>query len=165
MIHQLDCSMFTRFAEWCRAKDSLPSEAKRTVEALLELIEWNYVWNWMPTQVMRALKSEIKERIFLACKELGLSDYYDEFPLKDVLSLLPDDLRTDIESESSERIFLACTKLSLQSFFCGSSNSYGYSYQLTDLRPLASFTQLTSLYLNGYYVNSDYIQILVRYWH
>ncbi|MBD2043453.1 leucine-rich repeat domain-containing protein [Microcoleus sp. FACHB-672] len=64
--------------------------------------------------------------------------------------MLPDDLRTNLESESSERIFLAYTKLSLQSFFCGSSYSYGYSYQLTDLRPLASFTQRTSLDLNGW---------------
>ncbi|MEG4801646.1 leucine-rich repeat domain-containing protein [Microcoleus sp. ARI1-B5] len=141
---------FTRFIDWYHAKDRLPAEAKRTVEALLELIEWNYVWSWMPTQVMTALKSEIKERIFLACKELGLSDYYDEFPLEDVRSLLPENLRTDIESESLERIFLSCTKLSLQNFFCGDSYSYGYSYQLTDLRPLASFTQLTSLDLNGW---------------
>ena len=146
MTQQLDRAMFTRFADWCRAKDSLPAEAKRTVEALLELIEWNYVWSWMPTQVMTALKSEIKERIFLACKELGLSDYYDEFPVEDVRSLIPDDLRTDLESESLERIFLACTKLSLQSV---DWSSWGYSYQLTDLRPLASFTQLTSLDLNG----------------
>jgi hypothetical protein len=150
MTHQFDCSIFTRFADWCRAKDSLPSEAKRTVEALLELIEWNYVWSWMPTQVMAVLKNEMKERIFLACKELGLSEYYDKFPLEDVRRLLPDHLRTDIESESSERIFLACTKLRLQNFFYGSSYSYGYSYQLTDLRPLASFTQLTSLDLNGW---------------
>jgi Leucine-rich repeat (LRR) protein len=159
MTDKLDLSELKTFADWYRAKDSLPAEAKRTVEALIELIEWNYVWSWMPTQVMTALKSEIKERIFLACKELGLSDYYNEFLLEDVRSLLPDNLRTDIESESSERIFLACTKLSLQSFFCRSSDSYGYSYQLTDLRPLASFTQLTSLYLNGCYVNSDYIKL------
>ncbi len=149
MTIQVDLSELKTFADWCRVKDRLPAEAKRTVEALLELVEWNYVWSWMPTQVMTALKNEIKERIFSACEELGLSDYYNEFPLKDVKSLLPDDLRTDLESESSERIFLACTKLRLQNFFDGSSYSYGYSYQLTDLRPLASFTQLTSLNLNG----------------
>lgn len=150
MNTQLNLAELTTFADWCRVKDSLPSEAKRTVEALLELIEWNYVWSWMPAPVMTSLKSEIKERISLACKELGLSDYYNQFPLEDVKSLLPDNLRTDIESESSERIFLACTKLSLQSFFCGDSYFYGSSYQLTDLRPLASFTQLTSLDLNGW---------------
>lgn len=152
MTIQVDLSELKTFADWCRVKDRLPAEAKRTVEALLELVEWNYVWSWMPTQVMTALKNEIKERIFSACKELGLSDYYNEFPLKDVKSLLPDDLRTDLESESSERIFLACTKLRLQNFFDGSSYSYGHSYQLTDLRPLASFTQLTSLNLNGCYM-------------
>jgi hypothetical protein len=146
MTTQIDLSELKTFADWCRAKDRLPAEAKRTVEASIELVEWNYVWSWMPTQVMTALKSEIKERIFLACKELGLSDYYDEFPLEDVRSLIPDDLRTDLESESSERIFLSCTKLSLQSV---DWSSCGYSYQLTDLRPLASFTQLTSLNLNG----------------
>ena len=146
MTIQVDLSELKTFADWCRVKDRLPAEAKRTVEALLELVEWNYVWSWMPTQVMTALKNEIKERIFSACKELGLSDYYNEFPLKDVKSLLPDDLRTDLESESSERIFLACTKLSLQSV---DWSFRGYPYQLTDLRPLASFTQLTSLNLNG----------------
>lgn len=150
MNTQLNLAELTTFADWFRAKDSLPPEAKRTVEALLELIEWNYVWSWMPIQVMTALKSEIKERILLACKELGLSDYYDEFPLQEVKSLLPGTLRTNLDSDSSERIFLACTKLSLQSFFCGSFYSYGYSYQLTDLRPLASFTQLISLDLNGW---------------
>jgi hypothetical protein len=149
MTTQIDLSELKTFADWCRVKDRLPAEAKRTVEALLELVEWNYVWSWMPTQVMTALKNEIKERIFSACKELGLSDYYDEFPLEDVRSLIPDDLRTDIESESSERIFLSCTKLSLQSV---DWSSWGYSYQLTDLRPLASFTQLTSLNLNGCYM-------------
>ena len=149
MTIQVDLSELKTFADWCRVKDRLPAEAKRTVEALLELVEWNYVWSWMPTQVMTALKNEIKERIFLACKELYLSDYYDEFPLEDVRSLIPDDLRTDIERESSERIFLACTKLSLQSV---DWSSWGYSYQLTDLRPLASFTQLTSLNLNGCYM-------------
>lgn len=149
MTIQIDLSELKTFADWCRVKDRLPAEAKRTVEALLELVEWNYVWSWMPTQVMTALKNEIKERIFLPCKELDLSDYYDEFPLEDVRSLIPDDLRTDIESESSERIFLACTKLSLQSV---DWSSWGYSYQLTDLRPLASFTQLTSLNLNGCYM-------------
>jgi len=156
MTTQIDLSELKTFADWCRVKDRLPAEAKRTVEALLELVEWNYVWSWMPTQVMTALKNEIKERIFSACKELGLSDYYNEFPLKDVKSLLPDDLRTDLESESSERIFLACTKLRFQNFFDGSSYSYGYSYQLTDLRPLASFTQLTSLNLNGCYYHDGY---------
>ncbi|MFB2875751.1 hypothetical protein [Floridanema aerugineum] len=45
MTNQLNCAMFTRFADCCRTKDSLPAEAKRTVEALLELIEWNYVWS------------------------------------------------------------------------------------------------------------------------
>jgi len=155
MTAQIDLSELKTFADWCRVKVSLPAEAKRTVEALLELVEWNYVSSWMPTQVMTALKNEIKERIFSACKELGLSDYYNEFPLKDVRSLLPDDLKTDLESESSERIFLACTKLSLQRFFCGSFYSWGYSYQLTDLRPLASFTQLTSLDLNGFSSNPD----------
>src|SRR4028118_1545033 len=149
MTIQVDLSELKTFADWCRVKDRLPAEAKRTVEALLELVEWNYVWSWMPTQVMTTLKNEIKEHIFSACKELGLSDYYDEFPLEDVRSLIPDDLRTDIESESSERIFLACTKLSLQSV---DWSSWGYSYQLTDLRPLASFTQLTSLNLNGCYM-------------
>jgi len=104
----------------------------------------------MPTQVMTALKSEIKERIFLACKELGLSDYYDEFPLEGVRSLIPDEARTALDSEIKERIFLACTKLSFHKY-CGR----GYSYQLTDLRPLASFTQLTSLDLNGYYEDFD----------
>ena len=123
MKTELNLAELNTFADWCRAKNNLPSEAKRTVEALLELVEWNYVWDWMPTQVMTALKSEIKERIFLACKELGLSNYYNEFPLQDVKSLLPDDLRTDIESESAERVFLACTKLRLQNFFCGSSDT------------------------------------------
>lgn len=149
MTTQIDLSELKTFADWCRVKDRLPAEAKRTVEALIELVEWNYVWSWMPIQVMTALKSEIKERIFLACKELGLSDYYYEFPLEDVRNLIPDDLRTDLESESLERIFLACTKLSLQSV---DWSSWGYSYQLTDLRPLASFTQLTSLNLNGCYM-------------
>jgi hypothetical protein len=144
MTTQIDLSELKTFADWCRVKDRLPVEAKRTVEALLELVEWNYVWSWMPAQVMTALKSEIKERIFLACKELGMSDYYDEFPLEDVRSLIPDEVRTALDSEIKERIFLACTKLSLHKY-C----DRGYSYQLTDLRPLASFTQLTSLNLNG----------------
>lgn len=155
MTTQIDLFELKTFADWCRAKDRLPAEAKRTVEALIELVEWNCVWSWMPTQVMTALKSEIKERIFLACKELGLSDYYNEFPLEDVRSLLPDEVRTALDSESLERIFLACTKLSLQSFFCRSFYSWGYSYQLTDLRPLGSFTQLTSLDLNGFSSNPD----------
>jgi len=144
MTAQIDLSELKTFADWCRVKDRLPAEAKRTVEALLELVEWNCVWSWMPAQVMTALKSEIKERIFLAWKELGLSDYYDEFPLEDVRSLIPDEVRTALDSEIKERIFLACTKLSLHKY-C----DRGYSYQLTDLRPLASFTQLTSLNLNG----------------
>ncbi|MBD2043452.1 hypothetical protein [Microcoleus sp. FACHB-672] len=45
MKTQLNLAELTNFADWCRAKDSLPSEAKRTVEALLELVEWNYVWS------------------------------------------------------------------------------------------------------------------------
>ncbi|MEG4498600.1 leucine-rich repeat domain-containing protein [Microcoleus sp. F10-C6] len=150
MTIQVDLSELKTFADWCRVKDRLTAEAKRTVEALIELVEWNCVWSWMPTQVMTALKSEIKERIFLACKELNLSDYYDEFPLEDVRSLIPDEVRTALDSEIKERIFLACTKLSLHKY-C----DRGYSYQLTDLRPLASFTQLTSLDLNGCYEDFD----------
>ncbi len=100
MTDQLDLSELKTFADWCRAKDRLPSEAKRTVEALLEKIEWDeseYEWDWSPDS----------------------GDF-----------------------ELAERHFLADTELSLRDF-CG------YSYQLTDLRPLASFTHLTSLDLNG----------------
>jgi hypothetical protein len=137
-------SELTSFADWYRAKERLPTEAKRTVEALLELVELGYVWSWMPDDVRTALECEIKKRTFSACTELGLSDYYNEFSLEDVWSLIPDEVRTALECEIKERILLACTKLSLHKY-C----EYGYSYQLTDLRPLASFTQLTSLDFNG----------------
>ena len=69
MTNQLDSLTFTRFIDWYRAKDSLPAEAKRTVEALVELVELGYVWSWMPTNVRTALECEIKERILLACTE------------------------------------------------------------------------------------------------
>lgn len=97
---QPDLSELTTLAQWFRAKDHLPPEAKRTVEALLERIAWTefeYEWNWSPDS--------------------------DDF-------------------ETAECIFLSNQELSLR-------DCSGYSFQLTDLRPLASFTHLTSLDLNG----------------
>lgn len=150
MTIQRNLSELTTFTDWYRAKDRLPTEAKRTVEALLELVELGYVWSWMPDDVRTALECEIKERTFSACTKLGLSDYYDEFSLEDVWSLIPNEVRTALECEIKKRILLACTKLSLHKY-C----DRGYSYQLTELRPLATFTQLTSLDHNGCYMDLD----------
>ncbi len=149
-IDQLDRSMFTRFVDWYQNKDHVSPEAKHTVEVLIELVELGCVWSWMADDVKTALECEIKECIFLACTKLGLSDYSDEFSLEDLWSLIPDEVRTVLDSEIKERILLACTKLSLHKY-C----DRGYSYQLTDLRPLATFTQLTSLDLNGCYEDFD----------
>ncbi|MBE9226377.1 leucine-rich repeat domain-containing protein [Phormidium sp. LEGE 05292] len=148
MNDELDCSMFTRFTDWCRAKDSLPPEAKRTVEALKETIELGYLLNWTPGEVETEEQRVVTESIFLACTELGLRDYYDEFPLAEVWSLIPDEVRTELEIEITESILLASTKLDL-------SDICGYSFQLTDLRPLASFTHLTSLDLRGAFKDQD----------
>jgi hypothetical protein len=44
MTDQLDRSELTSFADWCRAKDNLPTAAKRTVEALLYQVDRCSSW-------------------------------------------------------------------------------------------------------------------------
>ncbi|MFB2875754.1 hypothetical protein [Floridanema aerugineum] len=43
MTIQVDISELKTFTDWCRVKDRLPAEAKRTVEALLFQLE-GYIW-------------------------------------------------------------------------------------------------------------------------
>ncbi|MEX0268938.1 leucine-rich repeat domain-containing protein [Leptolyngbyaceae cyanobacterium UHCC 1019] len=142
MTNQNDLSKLKTFADWCRAIDRLPAEAKRTVEALKDTIELGYLLNWEQGEPVESYNAVVIECVSSACTKLDLSDYYKSFTLSDVWDLLPDEVRTDLEAEITERIILASTKLSLRD--CG-----GYSYQITDLRPLVCFTHLTSLDIKG----------------
>jgi hypothetical protein len=110
MNDQTDPLTFTRFIDWCHDKDSLSAEAKRTVEALLYQLE-GHLW---------ADAQNANEALWLEWKEW-----------KSKRAKHRCDWESLCNCELADHILSTC-------YFLETRDWGGYSFQLTDLRPLMS---------------------------
>lgn len=121
MTDQPDLSELKTFADWCRAIDRLPAEAKRTVEALLYQLE-GHLWAKFANQALWLEWKEWQSERRMA--KQGRS------------------CETQNNCELADRILSTC-------HFLETRDWGGYSFQLTDLRPLTGLTHIIRLDLNG----------------
>ncbi len=128
MVTQPDPAELKTFADWCHVKDTLPTPAKRTVEALLYQIE-GHLW---------AYPENANEALWQEWQEWKLERKTKRFS----------DSNTQCNCELSNRILSTCHFLETKDW-CGGS------FQLTDLRPLTGLGQLLRLDLSGKIAGRD----------